>query len=1327
MPGGFLLHDGWLYVCGQGAVQRLKQSKPGGAYDVSEVVAQGFLGTGAVCGASVGPDGRLYITADYADNVVEGSDGSRATVLNTGAVFRCRPDGAKIETYAIGFVVPGEAVSFNAVGNVFHADSGYFPSQPGKFTHMRLIHVAEGADYGWRTSPSEPDKPDPYRTTMDGGLPGRMPPLLTLGTGFSDGLLIYNDTRLPENYRGLLFAADKESNAVHAFEVERKGATFTVKSQFDLLRSDEVWFNPGQPVLGPDGCIYIADSRDGTHGRIYRLTWAGTKDQAALPPRGMDSWAKIAKLGDDDLVKTLASEDGSDRDHAQRELARRGEKNRAALLKLFQDADRPDAPRIAALGALTAMWNDDVQAAALFVLTHDSSADLRRLTADAVGLNAAKGDGDVHAALLRVLNDPAPEVRRSVALAISRVAADGAADALVNAWAFDDGRDAYLRDGLVRAIENLGPPGIDRLVSLGESGVQKDTDKVVRAFTMMRTRPAADAIPRVLENPHLSGDQREALVRSYENYLLDPPLSVAPMVDYLLAHPKEDAAVKQAGAEVLAAGGVRGAAGATGWLMDLLDEKDPKVRTSAVAAAPAPAPPRKRPPGRPGLSGREAAAGDAAARDRRPPTRGRRPGMRPSAERGAGRQVGPASRAGLGAPCARIAAQHQADVGEGPAAPVPPGHPLLASGFAAGDKVMQARLTLEGGSAQPAECTVHPDQPITLGRGLDNTVVLSDKCASKLHARIFGRGDRWLIRDLGSRNGTLVNGRRVRGEVELASGAEIGFGEIRFRFTADAPPDATGESAAVSAEQPSQAALDEPTVLLADELTALYRFLSASLAEAEPHGLIRLALETLHRQTLADFVGYRGLDADDLLMVLPERERVDARLSSRMTQKALANGEAVWLADPADAELSGESLAGVRDALCVPLRDRPPSPPAPLPREKRGERETPLPPGEGAGVRGRRMNLPLGALHAYRRSRAFTERELRFCEVLAGCLAGCLRGVRDRRALEADNSRLRVGSPGGDDALVGDSPAIGRLRDQVARLADHAGSILITGETGVGKELVALGLHRASRRRHGPLVTVNCASLNPGTAVAELFGHAPGAYTGGEKAHPGFFQQADGGALFLDEVGELSPEMQAMLLRVLETRRFRPMKALHDFTVDVRVLAATNRDLAREVKNGRFRADLFYRFTVSIEAPPLREHAEDVPALARHFLDNLQKTDPRPLILTEAALERLQSYPWPGNVRQLRYVLEGAAALSRNGRIDAADLHLPEAEAGDDDLPLALHEVEAWAIRRALRRAGGEKKRAAELLGIHRETLGDKIRKYGIDQEGNGERPAGAG
>jgi DNA-binding NtrC family response regulator len=349
-------------------------------------------------------------------------------------------------------------------------------------------------------------------------------------------------------------------------------------------------------------------------------------------------------------------------------------------------------------------------------------------------------------------------------------------------------------------------------------------------------------------------------------------------------------------------------------------------------------------------------------------------------------------------------------------------------------------------------------------------------------------------------------------------------------------------------------------------------------------------------------------------------------------------------------------------------------------------------------------------------NRPFTPRERRFCEVLAGCLAGNLRGVRDRRALEADNSRLRLGSPGGDDALIGDSTAVRHLRDQITLLADYPGTVLITGETGVGKELVALGLHRASRRCDGPLVTVNCASLSPNMAVAELFGHDEYAFTGARGAHAGFFQQADGGTLFLDEIGELTPETQGVLLRALESGNIRPLMGKKDVKIDLRVVAATNRDLEREVQAGRFRKDLFYRLTVAIKAPPLREHAEDIPALAHHFLALLGKSAPRSLTLTDAALERLRSYSWPGNVRQLRYLLEGSAALSRDGNIDAVDLHLTDRPVESvDAVPLNLEALEAWAIRRALDQSGGAKTRAAEVLGIHRDTLAAKMKKYGFN------------
>ena len=570
---GVLLHDHWLYVAEGDTVRRYKKSKSEGAYDVKEVVAQGFGGIGRhqASGMTIGLDGWLYLTAGDGDNIVKGSDGSRATVVRSGAVFRCRPDGSKMQTFAIGFVLTYGNAAFDAAGNLFLADNGV--SGAGEFTESRLTHVSEGADYGWRLKAGvlccQAD-------LMRAGGPGALQPMLKF-RGSATGVFIYNDTRFPENYRGLLLRPDPPNGVLHAYKVERGGATFEVAGEFDLLKTDDPLFRPWKAVAGPDGAIYVVDEYtkahpgklegDGEHGRIYRITWAGTKDQPALPPREMDSAAKIAKLDDDDLIKAvIANETG---DAPRRELIRRGEKERPALLKLLKDGEQPDKARIAALSALESMWNSDVQTVAIDLLTKESSADLRRLSADALGLNAAKGDDNVHNGLLRALTDSAPEVRRSAALAMSRVAAPGAADVLVNTWAFDDGHGTVLSDGLVRAIENLGKPGVSRLIALGESGVQKETDKVVQAFTMFRTRPGADAIPRMLENPHLNAAQRIALLRSYNNYLLDPPASLAPALDYLSTH-KDPAVLKGA---ILALGG--DAAGARLLGHAFLDKKLP--------------------------------------------------------------------------------------------------------------------------------------------------------------------------------------------------------------------------------------------------------------------------------------------------------------------------------------------------------------------------------------------------------------------------------------------------------------------------------------------------------------------------------------------------------------------------------------------------------------------------------------------------------------------------------------------------------------------------------------------------------------------------------
>jgi len=259
-----------------------------------------------------------------------------------------------------------------------------------------------------------------------------------------------------------------------------------------------------------------------------------------------------------------------------------------------------------------------------------------------------------------------------------------------------------------------------------------------------------------------------------------------------------------------------------------------------------------------------------------------------------------------------------------------------------------------------------------------------------------------------------------------------------------------------------------------------------------------------------------------------------------------------------------------------------------------------------------------------------------------------------------------------------------------------------------------------SSRREGPLVTVNCAAITPELADSELFGHCRGAFTGAESDHPGLFQQADEGTLFLDEIGELATEIQAKLLRAVERKKVRPVGATSELQVDVRIIAATNRNLEQEVEAGRFRRDLFFRLQgLQIPVLPLRDHREDIPDLIRYFLGKMREEWGRRVSVTEAATKRLMEFPWPGNVRQLRFVLESAVALQQTDTLDAFDLSLPAGPANPPPggVPsFNLEELEAWAIRHVLNQTGNNMSHAARILGIVRDTLANKVRKYGIEK-----------
>ena len=334
-----------------------------------------------------------------------------------------------------------------------------------------------------------------------------------------------------------------------------------------------------------------------------------------------------------------------------------------------------------------------------------------------------------------------------------------------------------------------------------------------------------------------------------------------------------------------------------------------------------------------------------------------------------------------------------------------------------------------------------------------------------------------------------------------------------------------------------------------------------------------------------------------------------------------------------------------------------------------------------------------------------------------------------RRALEsvrllADNERLQ-GELHLARSMVFASGAMGRLGVLVQRLGPRDITVLLTGESGTGKERVAEALVRASPRRDRPYVRFNCAAIDAELAGSELFGHEKGAFTGSHRARPGLFREADGGSLLLDEVGELDLATQGRLLRVLQEGEIRPVGADRPVKVDVRLIAATHRDLRQRVAEGRFREDLYYRLAVvSLHVPALRERPEDIAPLAEHFLDRFTRQfGTGPLRLPEGFMARLQAWSWPGNVRELQNCIEMLVALSHEGRIDPG--LLPDVRPAEEPRGATLKErVDAYErglIVQALQAAGDNKSEAARILGVSRVTLYDKLRKHGIAGEAEGE------
>ena len=336
-------------------------------------------------------------------------------------------------------------------------------------------------------------------------------------------------------------------------------------------------------------------------------------------------------------------------------------------------------------------------------------------------------------------------------------------------------------------------------------------------------------------------------------------------------------------------------------------------------------------------------------------------------------------------------------------------------------------------------------------------------------------------------------------------------------------------------------------------------------------------------------------------------------------------------------------------------------------------------------------------------------------------LVRTVRQALDHRALVLENRSLqrRLDELVGAGEIIGESPAIRQLLALVKRVAPASATALIQGESGTGKELVARALHEGSPRRGRPFIRVNCAALPETLLESELFGYERGAFTGASARKEGRFELADGGTLLLDEVGDLSAATQAKLLRVLQEGEFERLGGTKTVKVDVRIVAATNQDLALLVRERRFREDLYYRLNViTIEIPPLRERGEDIPLLAQHFLRVHAAKNHRELQgFTEAALDKLRAYPWPGNVRELEHAVERAVILTRGNLIDLADLPPavsqaePATRVVSIPVGMPLDEVEQRLIEETLRLTKGNKELAAKLLGIASRTIYRKLKE----------------
>jgi transcriptional regulator with GAF, ATPase, and Fis domain len=612
------------------------------------------------------------------------------------------------------------------------------------------------------------------------------------------------------------------------------------------------------------------------------------------------------------------------------------------------------------------------------------------------------------------------------------------------------------------------------------------------------------------------------------------------------------------------------------------------------------------------------------------------------------------------------------------------------------------------------------EKPITIGRDLSCDIQVLDAKVSRQHARVFREGDRWTVADLASRNGTLVNAKKVETQA-LASLDEISIGETTFLFVIDEearfefPPE---DPAWIRPTIADTVVTDRMKLLSRGQVThspeelqranegliTLFRYSNTACEAKSLPQLFDALTDAVHEAIAPDRVVpiLVAPGGKDWRPWLRQKSALDRRLaevpvSRSIIEFAFQQGLSVLSHAPAEDDRFRQSpsvqLNRIATAMCVPLRS--------------GEQL-------------------LGAIYADRIGGAssagtepFTRTDLEILTALAMPTVVAVNNIRAAEDLHRECQVLER-EVRGQYHIIGTSPKVLAVFDFIEKAAPLDSGVLLIGESGTGKELAARAIHYSGPRAKGPFEALNCAALTETLLESELFGHVKGAFTGALEDRAGRFDLAHRGTLFLDEIAEMSPTSQAKLLRVLETGEFRRVGDVRDRHSNARLIAATHQHLQRLVEENRFRQDLYYRLNIlTCPLPPLREHIEDLERLCDHFLDFFCRKCGKPrLQLAPEALAVLRRYPWPGNVRELRNLLERLVVLSNKQVIGPEDLppDVQAAPATGAPSPLtSLEKLEREHIIRVLGHVQGNKKEAARILGIDRSTLYAKLKTYHLD------------